>query len=81
MTANSDTNGAPGPASARPVSRPRSTTVAASSSGTSWAAQNSITCRSIRTSAASRSASLGAHRVEEGDLRVDPRTRTRLLLP
>ena len=54
--ANSDTHGAPAPASGRPVSRPRSTSVAASDSSTSWAAQNSITCRSIRTSAASRSA-------------------------
>ena len=56
ITANSDTHGAPGPASASPVSRPNSTSVAASSAVTWWAAQYSTTCPSIRTSAASRSA-------------------------
>ena len=70
MIANSDTHGAPAPASGRPVSRPRSTTVAASSSGTSWAAQNSRIRLSIRTSAASRACLFGAHGIEEGDLRV-----------
>ena len=50
-TANSETHGAPGPASIRPVSRPRSTIVAASASSTSCEVHHSTTSSRRRISA------------------------------